>query len=262
MHPRLSLALGATLFLGLRPAPTIATRTVEYTVGTTVLQSFIAWDSTVNERRPGVLVVPEWWGLSEHMQQQAERVAEAGYVSIAVDLFGKGKVAMHPQDAQAFVADAMRDPQAFAARFSAALAQLKQDPHVDTTRIAAIGFCLGGTVALEAARAGAPLAGVASFHGMLGTKTPAQPGQVKAQLLVLTGEADPFIPADQVEAFKKEMHAAGVHFDVIVYPGAKHGFTNPDAATYGMPALAYDPDVARQSWATMLDFLKKVFASR
>jgi dienelactone hydrolase len=261
MHTRLTLALGAALLLGHQGAPTVATRPVEYTEGGTVFQGLVAWDSTANERRPGVLVVPEWWGLTDHMRQEAERLAAAGYVAFAVDLYGKGKVASHPQDAQAFMAEATKDSRAIAARFNAALAQLKMDRHVDTTRIAAIGFCFGGGVALEMARAGADLAAVASFHGMLATKTPAQPGKVKARLLVLTGGSDPFVTPDQVEGFKKEMQAAGARFDLVVYPGAKHGFTNPDAGSYGMTALAYDPVADSESWAAMFDFFKTVFAT-
>src|SRR5207247_9649203 len=129
-----------------------------------------------------------------------------------------------------------------AARFNAALEQLKHDPRVDTTRIAAIGYCFGGAVVLDMARAGAPLAAVATFHGALATKTPAQPGKIKARILVLAGGADPFVPPEQIDAFKREMQAAGARFDVIVYPGAKHGFTNPTARQCGLAQLAYNPD--------------------
>lgn len=261
MHAsRWGLAVGAAVLLGQPRAPTVSTRTVEYTEGTTALEGFIAWDSTATERRPGVLVVHEWWGLNERMRQRAERLADAGYVAFAVDLYGKGKVATHPQDAQAFMAEATKDPAVIAARFNAALAQLKRDPHVDTTRIAAIGYCFGGGVALEMARAGADLAAVVSFHGVLTTKTPAQPGKVKARLLVLAGGADPFVPPEQVEAFKREMQAAGAQFEVVVYPGAKHAFTNPDAAQYGMDALAYNADADQESWAAMLSLFKTVFS--
>jgi len=237
----------------------VKTRELEYRQGETVLQGFIAWDDAARGKRPGVLVVHEWWGHNEHARNQARRLAEAGYVGLALDMFGKGKVATHPQDAQAFVNEVTKDPAVLAARFNAALEQLKRDPHVDTTRIAAIGYCFGGAVVLDMARAGAPLGAVVTFHGALATKTPAQSGKVKARVLVLTGGADPFVPPEQVEAFKREMQAAGGRFEVISYPGAKHGFTNPDAAKYGMPQLAYDADVDRQSWTAMLKLFKEVF---
>ena len=259
MHARYGLAMAAVLLSQSPGNADVKTRELEYRQGETVLQGFIAWDDAARGKRPGVLVVHEWWGHNEHARNQARRLAEAGYVGLALDMFGKGKVATHPQDAQAFVNEVTKDPAVLAARFNAALEQLKRDPHVDTTRIAAIGYCFGGAVVLDMARAGAPLGAVVTFHGALATKTPAQSGKVKARGLVLTGGADPFVPPEQVEAFKREMQAAGGRFEVISYPGAKHGFTNPDAAKYGMPQLAYDADVDRQSWTAMLKLFKEVF---
>src|SRR2546421_2985998 len=157
-----------------------------------------------------------------------------------------------------FVNEVTKDPAVLAARFNAALEQLKRDPHVDTTRIAAIGYCFGGAVVLDMARAGAPLAAVVTFHGALATKTPAQPGKIKARVLVLAGGADPFVPPEQIDAFKREMQAAGARFEVVVYPGAKHGFTNPNAGQYGMEQLAYNAEADQQSWAAMLTLFKEV----
>ena len=259
MYARYGLAMAAVLLSQSPGNADVKTRELEYRQGETVLQGFIAWDDAARGKRPGVLVVHEWWGHNEHARNQARRLAEAGYVGLALDMFGKGKVATHPQDAQAFVNEVTKDPAVLAARFNAALEQLKRDPHVDTTRIAAIGYCFGGAVVLDMARAGAPLGAVVTFHGALATKTPAQSGKVKARGLVLTGGADPFVPPEQVEAFKREMQAAGGRFEVISYPGAKHGFTNPDAAKYGMPQLAYDADADRQSWTAMLKLFKEVF---
>ena len=252
----------AVVLLSLSPKDaSVKTRELEYRAGDTALQGFIAWDDAARGRRPGVLVVHEWWGLNEHARHQARRLAEAGYVGLALDMYGKGKVTTHPQDAQAFVSEVTKDPAVLAARFNAALEQLKRDPHVDTTRIAAIGYCFGGAVVLGMARAGADLAAVVTFHGALATTSPAQPGKVKARVLVLAGGADPFVPPDQVEAFKREMQAAGARFEVTTYPGAKHGFTNPDAATYGMPQLAYDAAADRESWAAMLKLFKEIWPS-
>ncbi len=259
MHARYGLAMAAVLLSQSPGNADVKTRELEYRQGETVLQGFIAWDDAVRGKRPGVLVVHEWWGHNVHARHQARRLAEAGYIGFALDMFGKGKVATHPQDAQAFVNEVTKDPAVLAARFNAALEQLKRDPHVDTTRLAAIGYCFGGAVVLDMARAGAPLAAVVTFHGALATKAPAQPGKVKARVLVLTGGADPFVPPEQVEAFKREMQAAGVRVEVISYPGAKHGFTNPDAGQYGMAQLAYDAEADRQSWAAMLKLFKEVF---
>ena len=242
-------------------AARIQTKEVEYRQGGTVLKGFIAWDDAAVGKRPGVLVVHEWWGLNDHARHQARRLSEAGYVGFALDMYGAGKVTTHPQDAQAFATEATKDPAVLAARFNAGLELLQRDPRVDPARIAAIGYCFGGGVVLDMARSGADLAAMVSFHGSLGTKTPAQPGKVKARVLVLAGGADPFVPAEQVEAFRKEMQAAGARFEVVTYPGAKHGFTNPDAGQYGMPQLAYDPAADRQSWAAMLQLFHDVLGS-
>src|SRR6185312_3867378 len=186
----LALALAWLAFAPQAPntprAPKIQTKEVEYRQGSTVLKGFIAWDDAVSGKRPGVLVVHEWWGLNDHARNQARRLAEAGYVGFALDMYGAGKVTTHPQDAQAFATEATKDPAVVVARFNAALDLLKRDPRVDAARLAAIGYCFGGGVVLNMARAGADLA-VVSFHGSLGTQTPAQPGKVKARVLVLAG---------------------------------------------------------------------------
>ena len=246
MHARYGFAMTAVLLTLSPGSATVKTREIEYRQGDTVLQGFLAWDDAAPGKRPGVLVVHEWWGHNEHARNQARRLAEAGYVGFALDMYGKGKVTTHPQEAQAFASEATKDPAVVAARFNAALDQLKRDPHVDTTHIAGIGYCFGGAVVLDLARAGAPLAAVVTFHGALATKAPAQPGKVKARILVLAGGADPFVPPEQIEAFKREMQAAGARFEVIVYPGAKHGFTNATASQYGMEQLAYNAEADRQ----------------
>src|SRR5262249_21778982 len=189
----------------------------------------------------------------------ARRLAEAGYVGFALDMYGKGKLATTPKDAEAMMNEVLKDPTVVSARFAAAMAQLKQDPHVDPARISAIGYCFGGGVVLRAARAGADLDAVATFHGSLGTRTPAGPRAIQPRILVLTGDADPLVPPAQVDAFKQEMTAAGARFEVITYPGAKHAFTNPDADRYGVPALGYQAEADRQSWTAMLAFLKQVY---
>lgn len=237
----------------------IRTRVVDYTAGGVALQGYVAWDDSATGRRPGVLVVHEWWGHNEHARAQARRLAEAGYVGFAIDMYGKGRQASHPDDAMKFMTEATKDPAVPAARFDAALAELKKDPHVDPARLGAIGYCFGGAVVLGQARSGADLDVVASFHGALGGLPPARPGAVKARVLVYTGAADPMIPAAQVEAFRKEMADAKATVEIVEYPGVKHSFTNPDAGTFGMDALAYDAAADKASWAAMLKAFKEVF---
>lgn len=239
--------------------PNIQTREIEYRYGETPLKGFIAWDDASPGKRPGVLVVHEWWGLNQHARNQARRLAEAGYVGFALDMYGEGKIATHPEDAQAMVAEATKDPSVAMGRFNAALEQLKQDPHVDPEQIAAIGYCFGGAVALTMARAGADLDAVATFHGAMPTSPPVDSGTVKARLLVLAGAADPLVPPERVTAFADEMKAAGARIEVISYPGAQHSFTNPEADERGIDGLAYNAEADRRSWAALLEMLDEVF---
>jgi len=239
----------------------VQSKVVDYKQGSTPLQGFLAWDDAAKGKRPGIIVVHEWWGHNQHARDQALRLAREGYVAFALDMYGKGKVTTHPKDAQAFMAEATKDPKTVDARFKVALDILKKDPHVDPNKIGAIGYCFGGGVVLNEARQGADLKVVATFHGALRTDNPAKPGTVKPRLLVMTGAADPMVTPEQVEAFKKEMTEAGAKFDVIIYPGAKHAFTNRDAAKAGMDALVYNADADKKSWAEMLRLFKQVFGS-
>ncbi|MDX2061358.1 MAG: dienelactone hydrolase family protein [Gemmatimonadales bacterium] len=241
-------------------APAVETREFEYQVGTTRLKGFMAWDAGRTGPRPGVVVVHEWWGHNEHARNQARRLAEAGYVGMALDMYGDGKVTHHPDSAQAFVAEATKDLAVLNARFEAAIAELKRDVRVDSTRIAAIGYCFGGMVVLSQARAGADLAAVVSFHGALPSGK-VDSGSVKARVLVLTGAADPMVPPAEVTRFSNEMTAAGARFQVTSYPGVKHSFTNPEAGSHGMDALGYDAEADRQSWAAMVAMFREVFGS-
>jgi dienelactone hydrolase len=255
--------LAAMVFLGQpgRVRAEIKSQEIDYKAGDTPLSGFLAYDDAAKGKRPGILVVHEWWGHNQHARDQALRLAKAGYVAFALDMYGKGKLATHPKDATAFMEAVMKDQKVVAARFDAALEILKKQPQVNPAKIGAFGYCFGGAVALIRARAGEDLRAVVTFHGNLsaGAGT-AQKGQVKARILVQTGEADPFVPKEQVEAFKKEMKDAGAKVEVITYPGAKHSFTNPDAGKAGMDAMAYDADADKKSWDAALKFLKPAFA--
>ncbi len=262
MTSRLPVAVVAALcLLGTTAGADVKSKVVDYKQGSTPLQGFLAWDDAAKGKRPGIIVVHEWWGQNQHARDSALRLAKQGYVAFALDMYGKGKVTTHPKDAQAFMAEATKDPKAMDARFKAALDILEKDPHVDPNKIGAIGYCFGGGVVLNEARQGADLKAVATFHGALRTDNPAKPGAVKPRLLVMTGAADPMVTPEQVEAFKKEMTEAGAKFEVIIYPGAKHAFTNRDAAKAGMDALVYNADADKKSWAEMLRLFKQVFGS-
>ncbi len=253
--------IGIVLALGRGSAlAEVKTQEIEYKQGDTTLQGFLAYDAAAKGKRPGVLVVHEWWGHNQHARDQAVRLAKAGYVGFALDMYGKGKVTSHPADAKSFMEQATKDPQVIGARFGAALELLKRQPQVDPDKLAAIGYCFGGAVVLGMARGGADLDAVGVFHGPLAPQgSKAEKGKVKARILVQTGGSDPFVPKEQVDAFKQEMKDAGVDAHVITYPKARHGFTNPEAGTHGMKELGYDADADKKSWNALMKFFKGVF---
>lgn len=260
----LALSLSACAKPDAEPAadasPRVETRRVDYTAGDTTLVGSMAWDASRTGPQPGVIVVHEWWGHNEHARAQAERLAQAGYVAFALDMYGDGKSTTHPDSAQAFMMQAVSNQEQFAARFNAALEQLKADPHVDPTRIAAIGYCFGGMVVLSMARGGADLDAVASFHGAIPAEAATDSGSVRARMLIMTGAADPMVPAAQVDAFAGAMRAAGAQVTVVTYPNAMHGFTNPMAdSIVGLEGLRYDSAADAGSWTALLQMLAEVF---
>lgn len=224
-------------------------------------QGYIAYDAN-SSGVPGVLVVHQWWGHSDYVRMRADMLAEMGYTALALDMYGVGKTADHPETAQKFAEEVFNNMDAAAKRFNAALKILKEHPTTDSTKTAAIGYCFGGAVVLEMARRGADLDAVTSFHGTLSTPTTAGPGDVKAKILVLEGADDPFVPQDQIDAFKQEMEAAGADFRFVAYPGVVHGFTDPDATEKGekfdLP-LRYNATADRESWAEFTAFMEDVF---
>jgi len=242
--------------------PRILGKTVEYTAQGVVMKGYLAYGENITGKRPGVLVVHEWWGLNNYARKRARMLAKLGCTALAVDMYGDGKQAMHPDDAKKFSSELMKNFDDAKARFMAAMEFLKQQPGVDPTRIAAIGYCMGGGIVLNMARQGVDLKGVVSFHGSLSAVKPAQPGSVKARVLVLHGGDDKFIPPEQIEAFKQEMRSAGADFQFISYPGALHSFTNPEATELGkkfnMP-IAYNAKADKESWNEMKKFLRTIF---
>jgi dienelactone hydrolase len=254
------LALGL-IGLAAPAAAAVQEQPVEYHEGDTVLEGHLYYDDAIEGQRPGVLVVHEWWGLNDHAKHQARRLAEAGYVALAVDMYGEGKTTEHPEEAMAFAQAARKDPAVTRARFEAGMKQLKAAPQTDPSRIAAIGYCFGGTVVLDMARSGLDLGGVVSFHGGLAGGVGAEPGSIKARILVCDGAADPMNPPDVVAKFMEEMNAAEADYILIAYGGAKHSFTNEGADARGIPGLAYDANADRRSWQAMLDFFGEIFAA-
>ncbi len=240
----------------------IKTQELSYQVGEDKFTGYLAYDDVTSGKRPGILVVHEWWGHNAYARNRAEMLAALGYTAFALDMYGTGKLADHPDDAKKFMQTLMSNILQAEKRFATAHEILKNQTTVDSNKTAAIGYCLGGGVALHMARAGMDLNAVISFHGSLGTKTPAEPGRVKARVLILTGAADPFIPAEQIQGFEKEMKTAGVDYELKSYPGVKHSFTNPQADEFGkrfnMP-LAYDEAADQDSWQRMQLFLKNIF---
>jgi dienelactone hydrolase len=258
----LAMLLGSWATLGWAE-PRIKGETVRYQAGDVVMEGYLAYDENQKGPRPGVLVVHEWWGLNDYARMRARKLAGLGYTALALDMYGEGKVATHPEDAQKFSSALMKNFDQAKTRFMAALEFLKKQPTVDPARMAAIGYCFGGGVVLNMARQGVDLKGVASFHGSLTAVKPAQPGMVKAKILVLHGGDDKFTTAEQVEAFKKEMQAAGADLQFITYPGAMHSFTNPEADALGKKfkiPIGYNAEADRASWEALTKFLQKIFS--
>ncbi|MCS6786006.1 MAG: dienelactone hydrolase family protein [Thiobacillaceae bacterium] len=240
----------------------VRTEEVTYSDGQVTMKGYLAYDDAIRGKRPGVLVVHEWWGLNDYARSRARRLAAMGYTALAVDMYGDGRTAAHPKEAGAFAGEVRRNLPLARSRFEAALRVLRQHPTVAAEDVAALGYCFGGSVVLEMARQGLDLDAVVSYHGSLQLSTPAEPGRVKARVAVFTGEADPMIPPTQVEAFRQEMQRAGVDLILVSYPGVTHSFTNPEAdrlaAQFGLP-LAYDRKADEDSWARTSDLLRQVF---
>ena len=255
-------ALLAACAMAAPAAAAIKTETVKYQHGETALVGYLAYDDAVKGQRPGVLVVHEWWGLNDHTRQQAERLAKAGYVAFAPDMYGEGKVTTHPEDAGKWASAVRQTAGVASGRFEAGRALLAKNPRVRPGEIAAVGYCFGGAIVLGMAQAGADLKGVVSLHGSLPQEPVAAGTAVKAKLLVAHGAADTLITPDQVATFQKNAEAAGLDWQFVVYSGAKHGFTNPQAATYGMHARAYDERADRRSFQAMLDFFTEIFPAQ
>ena len=240
---------------------TVQGQEVDYRAGDTVLKGYLAFDDAVSGARSAVLVVHEWWGLNDYARSRARMLAELGYTALAVDMYGGGKQAAHPDEAKKFSSELRQNLPLARQRLQAAIDFLQKQPTVAKERIAGIGYCFGGGILLEMARIGLPLKGVVSVHGPLPTGKPAQPEQIKASIMVLNGAADTFVPLEDIVNFTREMAAAGIYYHFVNYPGAKHSFSNPQADEYGKKynlPLAYSPETDRKSWEQIRLFLENV----
>lgn len=237
----------------------VKTRPVSYEFGGVKFTGHLAWDAAKSGQRPGVLIVHEWWGLDDYAKKRAEQLAELGYVAFACDMYGDGKLAKHPDDARKFAGEARANADVWRGRALAALKVLQDQEAVDPTRIAAIGYCFGGSTVMQLAMNGSDVKAVVSFHGGLQTPTPDQAKAIKCKVLICHGALDTFIPEATLQAVRKALDDAKVDYEMIYYGGAVHSFTVPHADKAGMPGVAYNAAADRRSWRDMLDLFHEVF---
>lgn len=240
----------------------ILTNKIEYAAGDATHQGYLAYDDEISDSRPGIIIVHEWWGLNDYIVKRAHMLAELGYIALAIDMYGAGQVAADRDQAGELMTAVLDDMEGGTAALKAGYQLLLDQPGVDANRTAAIGYCFGGAMILHMARIGLPLSAVASFHGALGSFHTAAPGSIQAKILVCHGEADSMVNLDDLEAFKNEMNTAQADYEVLLLPGAKHGFSNPQADSN---AEKFDIDVGYQeqadedSWARLQTLFGQVF---
>ncbi len=239
----------------------MVTKTVEYRQDDTVLQGFLAYNEAIPSQQPGVLVVHEWWGLNDFAKQKASELAGLGYTALAADIYGNGQTTTDPKEAARLAGEMRGNPKLLRARARAGLQALAASPQVDPQRLAAIGFCFGGTTVLELAYSGADLVGVVSFHGGLSRAQPDDLKRIKARVLVLHGADDPHVAEADIRAFEQAMRQAEADWQMVFFGGAVHGFTNPATGSNKASGVAYDARAAQRSWRYMQDFFQEILAA-
>ncbi|MGA9778909.1 MAG: dienelactone hydrolase family protein [Limisphaerales bacterium] len=258
MKNLISVLLVLTCAMTVRAA--IQTRTVEYKQGDTTLEGFVAWDDAIQGPRPGVLVVHQWMGLTDYEKHRAEMLAQLGYVAFCADIYGKGVRPQNTEEAGALAGKYRSgNRQLLRARANAGLDALRKQPLVDPKRIAAIGYCFGGTTVLELARSGAELNGVVSFHGGLDAPNPDDGKNIKCKVLVLHGADDPFSSSQNIAALENEMRQGGVDWQLVKFGGAVHAFTQPMAGNDNSRGAAYNEKADKRSWEYMKLFFAEIF---
>jgi dienelactone hydrolase len=253
------LLLLTLLCLAVTAEAAVKTKIIEYKQGDAVLEGYLAWDDAKTTQRPGVLVVHEWIGISPFIKQQTEALAKLGYVAFAADIYGKGIRPETQAEAAKTAKIYMSDRPLLRARVNAGLSILKAQKLVDQQRLAAIGYCFGGSSALELARSGTDVRGVVSFHGILSSPTPQDAKNIKAKVLVLHGADDPFVKPEEVAAFQDEMRNAKTDWQFISYGNSVHRFTNPEAGNDNSKGAAYNEKADKRSWEAMKTFFGEIF---
>jgi dienelactone hydrolase len=250
-----------SLFLVGSASAKLVTEVVPYSHNGTALKGYLAYDDALPGKRPGVLVVHEWWGLNDFAKQRADKLAESGFVALAVDMYGEGKVTQDPEEARRLATQVKSTP-LMRERAQAGLMVLAQHKQADPHRLAAIGFCFGGTTVLELAYSGAPVLGVASFHGGLTVPKPEDLKACQAKFLILHGADDPLVKPEEIAAFQQALRQAGADWQMILFGGAVHSFTNPRAGNDKSKGVAYDPKAEARSWKYLQMFLKEIFSEK
>jgi len=252
----------SSLFSATAQTPVIKEKVVTYTADGVTLKSYVFYNENQKGKRPAIIVAPEWWGNNEYAKKRAHMLAELGYIAIATDFYGDDKFGTNPAEAQALATPFYKDPALGKARIDAAIDKIKEYPQTDPAKIAAIGYCFGGSMVLNAAKMGSDLKGVVSFHGGLGGSVPAKKGSTKAKILVCHGDADKFSTEADIQKFKTNLNEESVPYTFIVYPNATHAFTNPHSTDTGkkfkMP-IAYNEAADKKSWSDMQKFFKTIF---
>lgn len=255
----LIIAFGFTVLK--KSSPMIKEENVTYSADGVTFKGLVVYDQNVKGKRPGILVVHEWWGLNDYPKMRARKLAELGYIAMAVDMYGDGKIAANPKEAQDLAMPFYKDPQMSKSRLDAALTKLKEFPVTDAGRVAAIGYCFGGSVVLNSAKLGENLIGVVSFHGGL-AGVPASKDLLKANILVCHGASDKFVSMHDLDVFKHQLDSIGAHYSVKVYANATHAFTNPDATKIGKEfnlPIEYNAQADKDSWNDMKTFFASLF---
>jgi dienelactone hydrolase len=261
---RITAASLILLTAALAPTAALAevqSKTVEYTHEDVPLTGHLYWDDSIEGKRPGVLVIHEWWGLNDYAKERARMLAELGYVAFAADMYGNDQVTDTPDQAREWMQEITADEELWIERAKLGLAQLKDSEHVDADKTAAIGYCFGGGTVIKMAYADADTHGVVSFHGSLPAAPEEAKGNIGPEILVLHGQADSFVAPEVVDNFQNKLEEAEAKWEMDIYGGARHGFTNPNAGDYGIENLKYDAQADARSWARMQAFFDELFGS-
>jgi dienelactone hydrolase len=256
---RVLLAITVFVSLFATAEAAVQTKTITYKVGDQEFIGHLAWDDSISGKRPGILVVHEWWGLNDYARGRADQLAKLGYVAFACDMYGGGKTAEHPSEAGQMATQVRQNVEEWQKRANVALDLLKQQPQCDPSRLAAIGYCFGGSTALMLAYSGADLDAVVTFHAGIPVPTPEQARAIKGSLLICTGALDSLIPETTMQQFRKALDDAHVDYEIDYYAGAKHSFTVPDADKHGLAALSYNKKADERSWNRMLRLFREKF---